>query len=53
MNLAYKFLITIYIKANRRSLYMTKKGYLYLALLDAKVRDSLYILLGNRVLYIL
>ena len=53
MNLAYKFLIAIYTKAERRSLCITEKGYLCLALPDAKIGDSLCILLGGRVLYIL
>lgn len=53
MDLAHKFLIAMCAKAERRSLCMTEKGYLCLAPPDVKVGDSLSILLGGRVPYIL
>lgn len=53
MNLAHKFFINMFARGERRSLCTTKRGYLYLAPPDTQVGDSLCILLGGRVLYIL
>ncbi|RFU33188.1 hypothetical protein B7463_g3139, partial [Scytalidium lignicola] len=53
INLAHKFFVNMFAKVERRSLCTTERGYLCLAPPDAEVGDSLCILLGGRVPYIL
>jgi hypothetical protein len=53
MNLAHKFFINMFARGERRSLCTTERGYLCLAPPDTQVGDSLCILLGGRVPYIL
>lgn len=53
MNLAHKFFVNMFARAERRSLCATERGCLCLAPPDTEVRDSVCILLGGRVPYIL